>query len=196
MAARAAHDADVLQPPLRRLPVLRAALEARYERLYDEAAQAVYYFNKADGTRSSILRLQLAEPAYVASYALVTGPQQDGRDPTGWEFGLWYESSQTFAALGVQAVDPPTGRVATYGRFWTIAPPAPPSPPAPPRPPPLPPTAGLVYQFVFDAVRGPAVDGIQLSQIVLYGSDYTPLTIARVVPTSEEQLSPPDAVRS
>ena len=150
-------------------------------------------FNKADGTRSSILRLQLAEPAYVASYALVTGPQQDGRDPTGWEFGLWYESSQTFAALGVQLVDPPTGRVATYGRFWTIAPPAPPSPPAPPRPPPLPPTAGLVYQFVFDAVRGPAIDGIQLSQIVLYGSDYTPLTIARVLPTSEEQLSPPDA---
>ena len=150
-------------------------------------------FNKADGTRSSTLRLQLAEPAYVASYELVTGPQQDGRDPTVWEFGMWYESSQTFAALGVQAVDPPTERVMSFGPFWTIAPPAAPSPPSPPHPPPHPPSTGLVYQFVFDAVRGPAVDGIQLSQIVLYGSDYTPLTIARVVPTSEEQLSPPDA---
>jgi hypothetical protein len=45
----------------RLLPVLRAALEARYERLYDEAAQAVYYFNKADGscswTRPRLLEL-------------------------------------------------------------------------------------------------------------------------------------------
>ena len=152
--------------------------------------------NKADGTRSSILRLQLAAPAYVASYELVTGPTfgQDGRDPVAWDFGMWYESSLTFAALSVKAVEPPTARVATFGPFWTIAPPAAPSPPSPPHPPPHPPTTGLVYQFVFDAVRGPAVDGIQLSQIVLYGSDYTPLTIARVVPTSEEQLSPPDAV--
>lgn len=150
-------------------------------------------FNKADGSRSSILRLHLAEPAFVAKYELVTGPQQDGRDPTAWEFGMWYESSQTFAALGVQAAEPPTDRVAPFGPFWTIAPPAPPALPAPPHPPPHPPTAGLVYQFVFDGVRGPVVDGIQLSQIVLYGSDYTPLTIARVLPTSEEQLSPPDA---
>ena len=140
-------------------------------------------FNKADGSRSSILRLKLAEPAFVAKYALVTGPQQDGRDPTAWEFGMWYESSQTFAALGAQAAEPPTERVEAFGPFWTIAPPAPPALPSPPRSPPHPPTAGLVYQFVFDGVRGPVVDGVQLSQIALYGSDYTPLAIARVLPT-------------
>ena len=48
-----------------------------------------------------------------------------------------------------------------------MPPPVPCSPPSPPNPPS--PPEGQTWRFVFNEVRGPLADGVQLSQIRLYG---------------------------
>ena len=92
------------------------------------------------------LRLHLALPVHVAQYELITTAGTAAawnlkRDPTGWNFGI-LRGGETFEVLStVAGFTPPDDRSTSYGRFYSIMPPAPPSPnlPSPSSPLSIPP---------------------------------------------------------
>ena len=160
------------------------------DNLIDGDPSTKWFDGAFEANGQSVLELTLADSSQVAtSLRFFTANDVDQRDPVSW-----LVEGKTVCGWGVIGsgtdVAAPTARMAQYtGDFPLDAVPVldpsscDDSDTAPPAPPPHPPTVGLVYQFVFDGVRGPVVDGVQLSQIALYGSDYTPLAIARVLPT-------------
>ena len=84
-------------------------------------------------------------------------------------------------------VEFPDERETSYGDDLYTSPP-PPAPPSPPAPPPLAPPAGDTYTFVFDAVRGPGSDGVQLSEVVLYDVAGGVLGVANASATDARQV--------
>ena len=141
-------------------------------------------------TRSLVIHL--VNNTQVGTYTLYTSSGIPERDPVAWTFGRVLPDG-SYEVMSVEAdtsiSDPTTGtmRLAPH-TFGAYMPPAPPSLPAPPFSPPLPmlppspsvpppsppnppsPPEGQNWRFEFSSVRGPLADGVQLSQIRLYGA--------------------------
>jgi len=130
------------------------------------------------------LTLSLDGPFYVKAYSFTTANDNEGRDPTHWQFG----SIGTDGAFNLMSETedhlPPTGlpgsRYTSYGYFDAINPPPPPIAPSPPPRPQLPPGNGDLsaqafgaFELHFVSVRGQggivqSDNGISLGEVKLF----------------------------
>ena len=145
-----------------------------------------YMTNFNEGMPASIV-LRLKEPAHVARYEFITAPDVHKRDPVSWTFKKLSAdgAEETLSVqddfhppqergVGFSTGEPVVDGAAAAGLPAVMPPPPPPSPSHPPA------EVGEVsdtYVFVFDAVRGPTLDGIQLSGVVLYDATDAEVTI-------------------
>ena len=93
-----------------------------------------------NGVRS-LLVLELAAKASVASYELFTAKGTKQFDPACWTFGRLVGGVGEIETISEWCVDPPTPREASYGIISAVQPPSPPSPPPLSSPPPRRPAA-------------------------------------------------------
>ena len=170
------------------------------DKLYDGDTTTKWYdgaFNASAGGESlrgiSTLIITFAERVNLGSYELTTANDQEKRDPISWTLEKLNGFGEYEIISEISQILPTVDRGSSYGSFSALAPPppspapspppdlplgpAPTPPPSPTAPPPPPPFGPLkAYELSILATRG-AATVVQLSDVVLYDTAGSTLTI-------------------